>query len=359
MGAVKTLAFRTDGNTQIGLGHIMRCLALAQGLERIGARSTFVIRDYDRKLRELIQHYGYNMEALPKGCSTEKDLRLTLEYADRYRAEIITTDLGHAGTLAHQGEYGEYLQGLKDKGKFLITIDDLSKMEFPSDIVINPNCGAANKNYYLGGSTKFLLGPAYFIFRPEFIAAARVKRQIKKEANNILITISGSDPLDLTGKVARALAKSGKTLGLNLHIVLGIDYTKSRTRNLNKTLVNYRGNYELIQGSGSMAELMLRSDLAITGAGLTKYEAAVTGTPVIIIPQYAHLVELAEEFARKGVALNLGLGDKIKEEDIAWAVAKLLGDATLRAEMSRMGRKLVDGKGIERIIAEIPQEVWS
>jgi UDP-2,4-diacetamido-2,4,6-trideoxy-beta-L-altropyranose hydrolase len=359
MDAEKTLVIRADAYAQIGLGHVMRCLALAQELEKRNVRPTFIIRDYDRKIKELIQRYEYNVETIPADCNWAEDLRLTLNITDRYGAKTIITDLSHAGTLTHQSEYGAYLQELKDKRKFLVTIDDLNEMSFPSDIVINPNCGAENGNYPSGGSTKFLLGPAYFIFRPEFIAAAGVKREITKEAVNVLVAMSGSDPLDFTGKVAGALAKSGKISGLHLRIVLGIDYTESRKRNLNKTLKNYPGTCELIQGGDKLAELMLWSDLVITGAGLTKYEAAVTGTPSIIIPQYDHLVKLAEKFARSGATLNLGLGDKLEDEAIAEAVARLLGDASLRAEMSRKGRALVDGRGIERIISEIPSEVWS
>ena len=102
---------------------------------------------------------------------------------------------------------------------------------------------------------------------------------------------------------------------------------------------------------------MLWSDLAITGGGLTKYETAVTGTPSVIISQVAHQAELAKEFEREGTALHLGLGSKVGEEDIAQAVERLLRDDALRAEMSKRGKRLVDGKGIERIISEIPQEV--
>ncbi len=353
------ILIRADGSVHLGLGHIMRCLAFAQGLEKIGAKSIFVIRDYEQKVAEVIRRHRYEIELIPQSCSFKEDRRLTLQLTNQHNAKLIVTDLGNSDTLANPDEYGEYLQGLKDTGKFLITIDDLNEMAFPSDIVINPNYGAENKNYGFGGSTKFLLGPAYFIFRQEFIEAAKVDREIKKDATNILITVSGSDPLNLTEKVVRALTKSGKTLNLNLRIVLGIDYTESKKRELNETLKNYRGNYELIQGSDYLAELMLRSDLAITGGGLTKYETAITGTPSIIIPQVAYLAELAKEFERKGTTLNLGLGDNVEEEDIAEAVERLLQDDALRAEMSRMGRKLVDGKGIERIISEIPQEVLS
>ena len=171
--------------------------------------------------------------------------------------------------------------------------------------------------------------------------------------------MGGSDLLSLTLKVAKALTRLGKTADLNLRIVLGIDCTDSRKRELGKTLKDFTGIYELIHGSDNMARFMLWADLAITSGGLTKYETAVTGTPSIIISQIAHQAALAEEFEKEGTALNLGLGTRNSEENIAEAVSRLLRDGTLRAEMSKRGRKLVDGKGIERIISEVPKEVWS
>src|SRR4030042_151070 len=359
MDAEKTLALRADANAQIGLGHVMRCLALAQGLEKRRTRSIFITREYGNKIKDLIQRYKYDVETIPGDSNWADDLSLTLNITDRYGIKTVVTDLSHAGALAHQSEYAMYLQGIKDKSKFLVTIDDLNEMSFPSDIIINPNYGAENRNYPSGSKTKFLLGPAYFIFRQEFIAAAGVNREIKKDAVNVLVAMSGSDPLDLTGKVVGALAKSGKTTGLHLRIVLGIDYTESRKRKLSNSLKNYRGTYDFIKGSDKLAELMLWSDMVITGAGLTKYEAAVTGTPSIIIPQYDYLVKLAEEFAKSGATINLGLGDKIKEESIAEAVADLLSDVSRGTERSRMGRAVVDGKGVERVIAEIPDARWS
>ena len=356
---MNTALFRADGSQHLGLGHIMRCLAFAQGLEKIGAGSVFVIRDYDHKIRELIQRYGYDVETMPKDCSFREDASLTSKLADQDRAKLIVTDLGNVDTLANLGEYGEYLQGLKDTGKLLITIDGLNEIPFPADIVINPNYGAENRNYDFGGSTKFLLGPAYFIFRQEFVEAAKVNREITTDVQNILVTMGGSDLLALTLKVARALIKLGRTSNLNLRIVLGIDCTDSRKRELAEILRDFGGIYELIQGSDEIAKLMLWSDLAITGGGLTKYETAVTGTPSIIISQVAHQADLAKEFEREGTALNLGLGSRVSEENIAEAAEKLLGDDALRAEMSRRGKKLVDGKGNERVISEIPGEVWS
>lgn len=354
-----TILIRADGSRHLGLGHIMRSLAFAQGLEKTGAKSIFVTRDYEPKVAEIIQRYRYSVEPMPKSYSFQDDLLLTAELANQHDAKLIMTDLCNTDTLANLDEYGEYLQGLKDTGKSLITIDDLNEMPFPSDIVINPNYGAENVNYASNNSTKFLLGPAYFIFRQEFVEAAKVNRKIKKDVQNILVTMGGSDFLSLNLKVAGALTKLGRTADLNLRIVLGLDYTDSRKRDLTGILKDFAGTLELIQGSDDMAGLMLWADLAITGGGLTKYETAATGTPSIIISQVAHQADLAKEFEKEGTTLNLGLGTGINEADIAEVVSRLLRDDALRAEMSKRGRKLVDGKGIERIISEIPQEVWS
>jgi UDP-2,4-diacetamido-2,4,6-trideoxy-beta-L-altropyranose hydrolase len=353
------VAFRADGSAEIGMGHIMRCLALAQGMENAGARASFVVRSYTHKVAKIVQRYGFTVKTIPKDCSWSEDLRLTLENSNKYRSKLIITDLGNAGNMARPDECRQYLQGLRDSGKYLVAIDDLVKMSLPADIIVNPHYGVEKGGYYDGHSARLLLGPDYFIFRPEFIAAARLNRKIKAEARDVLVTMSGSDPLNFSHKVIGALVESERTRGLNLRIVLGMDYTASKKRELGEILTNYPGRYELIQDSDNMAELMRWSDIAVTGGGLTKYELAVTGTPGIIIPQYDYLVGLAREFAKTKAVLDLGFINGITGEAIAGAVAALLGDFARRAEMSRRGRALVDGRGIERIISEIPAEVWS
>jgi spore coat polysaccharide biosynthesis predicted glycosyltransferase SpsG len=171
--------------------------------------------------------------------------------------------------------------------------------------------------------------------------------------------MSGSDPLDITGKVARALAKSSISKDLKMFIVPGVDITEEARKKLADDLKGHAVSFEILQNVSNMAELMLRADIAMTGAGLTKYEAAVTGTPGIIIPARDYLVKLAQEFANEGAAINLGLAGTLKDGDIAGAAAKLMNDFNRRRKMSALGKKLVDGRGIERIISEIPKEVLS
>ena len=358
---MKSALIRADGSQNLGLGHVMRCLAFAQGLRKTGVESLFVTRNYEQKIAEIIHRHKFDIEPMPTKHGFKEDLRMTSELATQHTATLIITDLCNSNTLPNLAGYSEYLQGLKDTGMFLITIDDLNKIAFPSDIVVNPNYGAEKMDYPPQAcGTRFLLGPAYFLFRLEFIEVAGVNRETRKDAQNILITMGGSDLLDLTVKVARAL-KSLPHLqrALNVQIVLGPGYPDSIRQEVSEIFNNFPGNLQLLQVSDNMAGLMLWSDLAITGGGLTKYETAVTGTPSIIISQVPHQEKLAKEFEKEGTALNLGLGTRVSEEKIAGAVVNLLENGTLRAEMGRMGRKLVDGRGIERIISEIPQEVLS
>jgi len=341
------------------MGHIMRCLALARGIEGIGARAVFVIRNYSPGVTVIIKRYGYSVETIAVDATWKEDLSLTLGYADGNKSGLIITDLGNYDNTAQPEEYCRYLQGLKDSGKYLVTIDDLAKASLPADIVINPHFGAEKTGYDNRTGTRYLLGPDYFIFRPEFIAAAGMKREIRDDARNVLIALGGSDPTGIVGRVAGAVVKSDKTRGLDLCIVLGMDYPEPVKKSLESILKDYPGHYELIQGSDNMAELMLWSDITVTGGGLTKYEVAVTGTPCIIIPQYDYLNELAKVYEKTGAALNLGNIDIISDDAVAGAIAGLLEDTARRAEMSQKGCKLSDGRGIERILAEIPAGAWS
>jgi len=336
----------------------MRCLALAESLGERGIRSVFATRDYEPGVIELIRRHRGDFETIPHGSSFAEDASLTSGFASRYGASLIVTDLSNADSLANLDKYRRYFQSLKASNKFMIILDELIKADFPHGIQIIPYYSVENMNSESRGGTRLLLGPDYFIFRQEFVKAAGAGREIKKDARNILITMGGSDPSNLTLRIASVLAGLNRT-SLNLRIVIGMGYSESVKPELESILAGYRGNYELITGSDNMADLMLWADLAIIAGGLTKYETAVTGTPSIIISSSEREAAMCEEFGRGGSALHLGHISETSEADIAKAIEKLLEDDILRTQMAKRGKEMVDGKGVERVISEIPQGVLS
>jgi spore coat polysaccharide biosynthesis predicted glycosyltransferase SpsG len=106
-----------------------------------------------------------------------------------------------------------------------------------------------------------------------------------------------------------------------------------------------------------MAELMLWADLAIIGDGLTKYEAAVTGTPSLMVSRPGSPSKLNRAFAETGATHSLGLWTELEVERLSETIHQALRDHSWRAKLSRKGKALVDGRGRERILESIPNEL--
>jgi len=353
---LKKALIRADGSLQLGLGHVMRCIGLAQGLAAKGIGSFFVTRNSSPVIKGLIDRHGFSVELMPDDSGFERDLEVTSELAKQRDARLVVTDLSADGFLRSAGNCKTYLKKLKEDARFLISIDDLNVMDFPSDIVVNPNYGAEQLDYGRNSHVRYLLGPAYFIFRREFIDASGMERTISAEAKHVLVTLGGSDSSDLTFKVLKALNMLG-IQDLEIRILPGANGSSRHLEMYEQALRGFRGSFEFCSVEHNMAELMLWADLAITGGGLTKYETAVTGTPSVIITRIKHQKDLSGLFAREGSTVFVDEGDHMSAEEIANVVSKTLRDRELRSDMSIRGKKLVDGRGVARIISEIPREI--
>ena len=109
---MKRALFRADGSHRLGMGHIMRCLALAQRLKQMDVMSLFVIRDYEPCVAELIRSWECTVETIPQHSSLAEDASLTMELASHYRARMIITDLSNSKNMANMNEYRRYFRGM-------------------------------------------------------------------------------------------------------------------------------------------------------------------------------------------------------------------------------------------------------
>ena len=351
---MKTAVFRADGSDTLGMGHIMRCLAFASGLERRGVTSSFVTKDYNPGVPEVIRAANFRVEEIPCGMSGEEDARLTRQIASRLGARLIITDLCTRPAMANRPELDAYHRALAP-GFFMVSLAGGQIVDLPGDIVVSPYVITAEADHGVNGQTP-LLGPSYFIFRPEFIAAANGTRTIVDQARRVLVLVGGSDELHLTALIVEALC------GLSVHdlalrVVIGALYPEELKRLIPQLLSEFDGEYELLGQESDLAEAMLWSDLAIIGDGLVKYEAAVTGTPSIMISRVDSEAAPNQVFEQAGTTLHLGDGAKIPVPVLAEKINSVLEDVELRQSMSWRGSTLVDGKGLDRIIAHIPSEV--
>jgi len=201
-----------------------------------------------------------------------------------------------------------------------------------------------------------LIGPDYFIFRPEFIAAAKQSRSINQEARKILVTVGGSDDLNLSAKIARSLGEHSIP-GLKIHLVFGAGYSEGLKQDVRTILEGVSGECSYLDQDTDMAAEMLWSDLAIIGDGLTKYEVAVTGTPSIMLSRPESEEELNILFQEAGTTMYLGNGCALEVGALAKTIRDAISDYPLRKSMSEKGKAILDGKGLERIIGNVPSDI--
>jgi spore coat polysaccharide biosynthesis predicted glycosyltransferase SpsG len=166
--------------------------------------------------------------------------------------------------------------------------------------------------------------------------------------------MGGSDPENITIKVLESIDQTN--LEISLKIIIG-RMTQIKNSEIHKVLKHYKGEYIIYKDVDNMGQLMSSSDLAVISSGLTKYETAFMGLPSIVIALNNIHTEINDAFATHGSIVNLGTFSRLNHGAIAEAIISLTSDFQKRSKMSEAGRRLIDGKALERIYNEIFNEL--
>jgi len=331
MTATPRVAVRTDAGPEIGLGHVRRCLTLAGALRELGVESLFAFAG-DPCAREWLEASDFETVPVEPAC----DLAGTIEHCRAHQARVIVVDSPLLGT--------GYLTTLTAVGLRVVVIDDLADHELPVDLVVNASAGAGGLQYRGAPHTRFLLGPRYLLLRPQFGQAST--RSVRDRARRVLVTVGGGDPGDLTSRLVGWTARARGAIEQD--VVVGPLSVRSEA--LRVAVEAAGGRVVLHEDPKDIAALMLAADMALCGGGQTAYELAATGTPAVAIRladnQTLNLTALAEAGT---LAWAGDAGDADLESKIVPALAGLADDPMRRAQMSRQGRALVDGRGAGRV----------
>src|SRR5438105_1050019 len=196
-----TIAIRANGGDRIGLGHIRRCLSLAQALSRQGAVVQF-ITNADKSTAELVQENGFDVTSIDPAADFN-ETRAALKCCG---ATALVVD-------SYEIKAG-YLSDIRGHVDLLIAIDDIADRRLSVDMVINCNIYGPDLAYDVPPDTILLLGGAYAILRTEF--AEETVHKIADTVHDILITIGGSDPNGLTLRLIEWILEAHDDLVLNV-----------------------------------------------------------------------------------------------------------------------------------------------
>jgi UDP-2,4-diacetamido-2,4,6-trideoxy-beta-L-altropyranose hydrolase len=334
---MKSILFRADGSKEIGMGHIVRCLALADELKNNNPDLEVVFITKYEVGKRIIEEKDYNVI-----LATDDGIIQIKNLADE--DTLLITDF-----LDTDNQYISEIK--KTAGLGVISIDNNTKLKrIDADIVINANVFDDGDKKVIG-STRYFLGPKYMILREEFEVAHKEKKKIKNKVETILVMFGGTDPGGYTIKVADALKNIHD--GVHINLILGPAFSYSNK--LDEVLSETNRKFDLLLSPKNLIEIMKNADIAITAAGIVLYELATLGIPSIVLPQAKHQEDIAKTFEKSRACVNIGIypsGELIYNSTI-----RLMEDDPLRRQLSENAQQFVDGKGAERVIKLLKSEV--
>jgi len=252
------LYVRADANSIIGTGHIMRCIALAQAWQDQRGEVTFISCCESGSLKERIQGEGFSLYPIDVVCPDPSDLRITLsilesDITDQRKWLVLD---GYHFTPAYQ-------KAIREAGIHLLVIDDMNHLpQYHADILLNQNIHSPELTYHCDEDTVLLMGTQYVLLRREFLRYRNFKRQIPERARNILVTLGGADPDNVTLRVLEAL-KLLEDPDIEVKIVSGP--ANPHRDALNEAMSSIHFKAELPINPKGMPELMAWADMAISG----------------------------------------------------------------------------------------------
>jgi UDP-2,4-diacetamido-2,4,6-trideoxy-beta-L-altropyranose hydrolase len=278
---------RADGNSQIGLGHVHRLLALSEILNEL-FKCTFIIRSPLQGIRDLILQNCSDIIAL--GDEVEH-VELEKIAAHLQGNEIVVLDGYHFGT--------SYQRIIKKKGSALVCIDDIQHQHYVADVILNTSGGVRENLYSREPYTKIYTGPDVVLLKKPFRLASKI-RTARSNAS-IFICMGGADPDDHTLSVLRHCLPLHYE---SYHVVIGEAYLH-RERLMNFATGSKKSIEVLVNvGPETLAETMKACATAVCSASGIAYEYLSVGGALYIKQTASNQDLLYSYFIEAGLAFR-------------------------------------------------------
>ena len=333
---IENIAFRFDASPSIGMGHLTRCLALAEELKKRNKKCFFLSKTSEKKLIKKIQEADNYYVQIPWDLDLQSDAKYLIEFCELKEIDWVVTD--------HYEINSNYLKKLKEKKLKILSIDDTARTYYPSDIVLNQNIGAEKLVFSTSKDTQFLLGPKYVLIRSELLK--REKKIENNEVKKLLITMGGTNEDNFILRLLESLSSVNE----NIEFLVISGPFNPFYYEIKRYARETHQKIKLIKSPENIADIYLESDVAISAGGTSCYELAYFGIPNMIITIADNQRNIAYEMDKQNVSISIGDKKEFKAEKVRNKVNELINNHSLRKNMSRNGRKLVDGKGRIRVV---------
>ena len=392
-----TIAICADASRQIGSGHLMRCISLAKALQQLGAEVRFYyaawpghsdtwlnaqgfhgelldfavnsfLADENAKDSANIwstlwqQHYGqacfkawqpWLQRVNASQCLDESQSLNALQSlnTETFSAEQTkkTESISRKIDWCIYDNYGlaaDFVATIKPFCRQVMAIDDLANRQHPVDLLLDQNAVFGMETRYqtwLPAACSQLLGPQYALLRPEFYpkvapSEEKTKARSYEQVHRILVSIGGSDTVDLTERVCKLLFTQPAFKDIALDVVVGGAYEKIAELT---ELIASRANCRLFVQTNEMANLMRQADFAIGAGGSSQWERALTHLPSMVVAVADNQQPGCEYLQQLGAIAYLGRVEQITDDDLLTAITEFIQNKVLRQSLAERAYALM------------------
>lgn len=353
------IVIRVDSSLEIGTGHVMRCLTLAEQLERSGCRVYFICRQLEGSISELIRNKKFTLFEIKSSNITN----IVEWYQENWRQDSFSTiNIIEKSSMQfdlmivdHYGLDEKWERNVKPAVKKLMVIDDLANRKHNCDLLLDQNYKVNLETKYktlVPNNCKLLLGPNYVLLRDEFVRMADRVKPRTGHINRILVFFGGTDPTNETLKTLNSLSKIDHNIQVD--VIVG---ATNRSKSDIKMFCDKFNHFHLYSQVDNISEFMDNADLAIGAGGTTTWERCFMGLPSITIVIADNQKEVTEAVANFGATINLGESNSVSEETIYNEVKSLLSNPDIVENISMAAMNLVNPEFIKTypIVKEVLQ----
>jgi UDP-2,4-diacetamido-2,4,6-trideoxy-beta-L-altropyranose hydrolase len=344
LDAPPVLLVRADASSEIGTGHVMRCLALAQAWIDAGGRAAFACEVVPANLLRRLDDEGIACRTMPGPRGGALDAEACIAEAHRLGADWVVVDGYHFDAAYHER--------LRQRGLQVAVIDDNGRLDrYTADLVLNQNLHADGIAYANQAAwTRLLCGSSYALLRRDFRQWRGPARDYPQKAQSLLVLLGGSDPNDATSRLLETVLAH-----TDLAVTTIIGPANPRAAAITQRFASRGDRLTVLGNVGDVGSLMRGADIALSSAGTAVWELAFFGTPMVLGGIVSTEDILASRLARAGGCLYLGMFADRDGDAIAGEVDRLARDRRLRTALGRKAAALIDGQGAARVVAALRQ----
>lgn len=336
---MRPLVVRADAGPGIGVGHLMRTLAILEAWRDAGGDGHFVVARGASVIEARCRAEGIGVTSIDVDAGSQRDVEETMAFVTRLEGVLVLDGYRFAT---------DFQDAAVHSGGRCVVVDDHVRLDrYAADVIVDPNV-VADELVYLqrAPGARVLAGRRYALLRREF--RLRTRNEGNGPVHRVLVGFGGADEERLTEWALTALVSS--ELDVELCVLVGA--ANVRRREIARMAASHSA-VTVIFDAQNVAEVMASADLAVTAAGTTCSELAFMGLPALVVVTAENQRKVAEGFGSLGSVRVLGDAGEISTTTLLAQFEALVRDEGARRAMTSYGRQAIDGLGAVRVATTV------